>query len=671
MRRYVVRLFPLVSLLALIFAPHVVAGEATPVTVTTRSYDTNRTGANLNETTLTTANVNVDHFGKLFTRRVEGQIYAQPLYMPNLAIPGKGTHNVVFVATQRNNVYAFDADDPGAATPLWSRSLGAFAVSAEGEFGTRYGPYRDIQPYVGITSTPVIDLQTQTIYVVPFIKLGAGQYEHRLYALDLLTGASKFGSPVKISATASGLGDGSVNNVLIFNSKQQLQRAGLLLLNGVVYMAFASYGDTDPYHGWVLGYNATTLQREVVYVTTPNGSEGGIWQSGQALSADANGDIYLVTANGTFNADTGGSDRGESVLRLRRNGDTLNVETWFTPYNYSTLNTNDTDLGSTGALLIPNTNLVLSGSKQGKVYLLDRDNMGSLGNGNDNQIVQSFQVAPDGNHIHGSPVYWNSPDGPLVYVWADADYLKAYKLVGNQLQTPPFRTSTMSALPNSMPGGILSLSANGSTPSTGIVWASLVSSGDANGATRPGLLRALDAADVSHELWNSDMLPARDKLGNFPKFNPPLVANGKVYLGSFADNAGTVPDELVVYGLLDAPVITAVAGSNQSTPITTPFTTQLKVKVTKAYGQEPLSGVKLTFTAPTNGASATFTNNAPSITVTTDANGEATVPARATNTLGSYMVTATVDSNVGAGVANFLLTNVQMPFAMYLPAIAH
>ena len=537
--------------------------------VTTRSYNNQRTGATLNETILNTGNVNTAQFGKIFTRPIDGQMYATPLYVPELDIPNKGVHNVIYVATQKNKVYAFDADDPAANTPLWSVNLGPYGVSAEQEFGTRYnGVYRDILPYVGITSTPVIDLESGTIYVVAFRKLATMSYEHRLYALDMRTGAEK--SNVKVEGSVTGTSPHAVNGVITFNSRKQLQRVSLLLQGSVVYLAFAGYADTDPYHGWIFGYDAATLDRRYIFNTTPdidppnesqpdaNDGEGGIWMSGQGISTDEQGDLYMAIGNGNFNAYmAGGRNYGNGIVRIRPLTSTLEVQTWFTPHNYVYLNEVDLDLGVSGVLLMPGTNLAVAGSKEGKLYVVNRTAMGGLGNGNDNQIVQTFLgTAAINNHIHGSLVYWNSPGGPRIYQWGEKDKARTFLFNTTTGLFNPTPTS-MSAfqLPNGMPGGILSLSANNNVAGSGILWATHPE-GDANNATKPGVLRAFNAEDLGVELWNSKTNAARDSVGNFAKFNPPMVANGRVYVGNFSTSTSANTDQLVVYGLLAPSIVT-------------------------------------------------------------------------------------------------------------------
>ncbi len=514
------------------------------VSVLTQHNDNARTGANLNETTLNVSKVTVNQFGKLFSRSVDGQMYAQPLYVPNVNIPNRGVHNVVYLTTMNNSLYAFDADDPDASTPFWTVNLGPPVPNQD------TGEPLDIHPIIGITSTPVIDASTKTLYCVAKTKEN-NSYFNRLHALDITTGQEKAGSPVIISATVPGTGDGSVGNKITFNPLRQLNRPGLLLLNGVVYIAFGSHGDNDPYHGWVFGYNTATLQQVSIFNTSPTGSKTGIWQSGQGLTADANGNIYFITGNGNFDANVGGSNLASCFIKL--SSPTLQLLDWFAPYNAATLNSADADLGSAGPLLLPGTNMLIGGGKQGVLYLLDQNNLGHFRAGNNNQILQSFQATAatsfDNGHIHGSPVYWNSPAlGPLVYVWGEDDALKAFQQTGTGLFNITPVAIGPDVAPTGMPGAILSISANGNSAGTGIVWAALPYSGDANLAIVPGVLRAYNASNVTVELWNSKQNTARDDLGNFAKYTPPTIANGKVYLATFSN-------QLVVYGLNPPPVI--------------------------------------------------------------------------------------------------------------------
>jgi hypothetical protein len=544
--------------------------SADAVAVLTQHNDNQRTGANLSETILNTSNVRAGSFGKLFTRAVDGHIYAQPLVVPGVSIPSQGVHNVVYVATQHNSVYAFDADHASASAPLWHVSLGRPAP-VPADFGNRFGDYIDITVEVGITSTPVIDLATNTLYVVTFVRdtdLAIDcsppippdpptlcSYHHSLHALDITTGAEKFGGPVQIAGSVPGEGVDSVGGTVTFNSHQQIQRAALLLSNGVVYIAFAGYADTDPYHGWLFGYDAATLARVSIFNTTPNAvasqgddfpGEGGIWQSGQGPSADAAGYIYAITGNGSFSANTGGVDYGDTFLKLDPQNLTNSVPQvadWFTPWDQEAMMVNDFDLGSTGALLIPGTNLIVGGSKGGLLYVVDRTDMGHYTppNGPD-QIVQTLAPGPQSAWFN-SPIFWDRPAGRFMYIWGIKSTLRAFSFDGSHFSPQAVITGTTN-LNNAYPGGALSLSANGSDGATGIVWASHPIPGPEPSTSKPGMLRAYDAANISIELWNSEAdITGGDSLGGYAKFVAPTVANGMVYMA-------TSSHQLVVYGLV-------------------------------------------------------------------------------------------------------------------------
>lgn len=509
----------------------------------TQHNDNMRTGANLKETVLNTKNVNVQQFGKLFTRFVEGQVYAQPLYLSHLDIPGQGIHNVVFVATEHNDVYAFDADDPKQSAPLWHVNLGPPALTPNDDFGNNplYGRYHDLFPLIGITSTPVIDFATQTMYVCAFNKIGYKHYIFRLHALDYRTGQERPGSPVEITATYPGTGMESTKGVVTFDPMQQLQRAALLLDQGTVYLAFAAHADCDPYHGWIMGYDARTLKQVTVFCTTPDGGEGSIWQAGQGPAADSNGNIYVMTANGTATAMHGGTGYAQAFLKLNPTPGKLTVADWFIPYNADEMSAHDQDVGDSGVLLDPDAPLAIGGGKNGELYVVNRNKFGHWHQHDNNEIVDNFQAG--GGHIHGSPIYWNgAASGPMIYFWSEHDYLKAFKIVKNHVQSSPAMQGADLPGPN-MPGGFLSISADGNKADSGIVWATTPVDQDANLYAVHGVLRAYDASDLTHELWNSLQNPQRDDLGLFAKFCPPTVINGKVYLATFSN-------QLVVYGLL-------------------------------------------------------------------------------------------------------------------------
>jgi hypothetical protein len=518
-----------------------------------RGYNLNRTGANLAETALTPQSVSPSGFGKLYCRPVDEEIYGQILYVPGLDLGAKGRHNTIFVVTMNDSVYAFDADS-GQGGALWEQhwtdeAKGITAVPTRDLARTSCGVYKDISRQVGILSTPTIDLAGGTMYLVARTKEGT-RYFQRLHAISLADGSERPGSPVAIDFSGPGDGDGSVGGMIRFDPMRQNQRAGLLLHQGVVYIAWSSHCDEGPYHGWIAGYDAKTLARVVLYNDTPGGKFGGIWMAGQAPSVDEDGNIYVITGNGTADlTGQGGPNRGQSFIKLRRNGGTLDLVDWFTPYNYAILEEQDRDLGSSGAVLIPGSRMILGGGKEGKLYLLDRMNFGHYRAGNDGQILQTVVVTGPGRaHIHGTPVYWKSSQGEFIYVMGEEDYLKQYLLVDGRLQLykmSAVRAPNNGPKPNGyiMPGGALALSASGTSAGSGIVWASVNISMDANNAVVPGMLRAFDASDVSKELWNSEANASRDSYGLFPKFNPPTVVGGKVYQATFSK-------QFCVYGRL-------------------------------------------------------------------------------------------------------------------------
>lgn len=519
---------------------------AAQVNVLTWQYDNTRAGANLNEIILTPANVNVARFGKLFSQPVDGQVYAQPLYVADVNIAGKGSHNTVFVATEHDSVYAFDADNASDAnaSPLWHVS---FLNESE---GVTTVPASDVgcgqvDPELGVTGTPVIDVATGTLYVVAMTKEQAGgapQYVQRLHALDIRSGAEKPGSPVVVQATYPGTGEGG--STLVFAPKNYKQRPGLLLLNGVVYTAWSSHCDIGRYHGWLIGYDAQTLQQVSVYNNTPDGNQGSFWGGNAGPAVDNAGNIYLVAGNGAFDAQNGGRDLGESYIKLSAPGG-LAVKDYFAPFNFANLNSRDLDIGSAGVALLSDEagsqahpHLMVGAGKEGRIYLLDRDDLGKWRSGSDSQIVQSIPGAI--GPLFGNPAYFNR----TVYFCGSGDNLKAFAISNaSMIATPASQSAT--SFPS--PGCVPSISASGSL--NGIVWA----------LDRGGLLRAYDAPNLAHELYNSNQNPTRDSLGATVKFTAPMIANGKVYAGT--------QSALAVYGLLagsTAPLtVTNAAGGQQ------------------------------------------------------------------------------------------------------------
>jgi hypothetical protein len=505
------------------------------VNVTTYHNDNLRSGQNLHETTLTPSVVQVSTFGKLFSLPVDGQIYAEPLIIYNLQIPGKGVHTVLYVVTENDSVYAFDADSNTGnnSTPLWQVS---FINPAK---GITTVPSSDlgsiaITPQIGITGTPVIDHKNKTLYVVAATKEN-GVYFQRLHVLDVATGKERTHSPVLITASVPGTGSGSSGGTLSFDPFRSNQRPGLLLENGVVYIAWSSHGleTQDPYHGWVMGYGTKTLKQTSAFCVTANGDQGGIWQSGDGLAGDRLGNIFFMSGNGTFDANNGGADYGMSYVKLSAKGG-LNVTDYFTPYNALKMSGGDLDLGSGGPMLLPyqtgatNPYLAVGAGKEGSIFLLNRNNMGHFNPQNNSQIVEEITGAFNGHGLYSTPAYWQGN----VYFWGAGDVLRVFQMSGGLLGQTPLLTSTV-ALRG--PGATPVISSNGAAD--GIVWAldtSMASTGSA-------VLHALNA-QTGTEIYNSSQAGSRDQAGNALHFAVPTVANGKVYVGTAS--------EVDVYGLL-------------------------------------------------------------------------------------------------------------------------
>jgi hypothetical protein len=513
-------------------------GALAQVVVSTQHNDNYRTGQNTNETILTLANVNRKQFGQLFSQEVDGYIYAQPLYVSGVNIPNKGVHNVVYVATEHDSLYAFDADNKAGpnANPLWQVSFidpahGISVVTSEDVSCT------DLVPEIGITGTPAIDLSTNTMYLVTKTK-DNGKFTHKLHAVDITNGAEKFGGPVVIQAKVPGSADGS--NTVVFEPLREAQRAGLLVQNGLVYISWASHCDIGPYHGWVMAYDTQTLQQKTVWNATPNGQLGGFWQSGGGIAEDSRNFLYATSGNGTFDQDVKGKDYGDSIIKLGISPrGKLVVKDYFTPHDQKFLEITDTDLGSGGAMVIPdrpgqtNPFLLVQAGKEGTIYLMNRDRMGKFNPNDDNQILQNLPGAVGG--MWAMPAFWNNN----VYFGGVGDNLKMFSLdpvTGLLSTTPVSNTLTFFNYPGTTP----SISSNGTT--NGIVWALQTDHfGQFPGTTNgPEILHAYDATDLSHELYNS-MQNSGDTPGSAVKFAVPTVANGKVYVGAVK--------KLSVYGL--------------------------------------------------------------------------------------------------------------------------
>jgi Calx-beta domain len=516
------------------------------VNVLTYHNDNGRTGQNLNENILTPANVKQSTFGKIFTYNVDDYVYAQPLYVSGVNIPGQGIHNVVFVATENNSVYALDADSNTGANGgvLWQINFGPAAPTPTSNF-----PFTPIEPEVGITSTPVIDPSSGIMYVDAFTEAG-GNFSHAIHALNITNGTETAFSPVTVTATFPGVGAGSSGGVQTFQPGQELQRSALTLANGILYVAYAGYTDmttTDPFHGWVIGFNASNLQQLPAYVfnTTPNGTtaqfgsiagEGGIWMGGDGLAVDANNSLYFASGDGNFNAfnGAGGTEYGDSFVKLSSSGG-LSVADYFTPQNQAFYRTNDLDVGSGGVMLLPDQpgsipHMMIGAGKPGTAYLINRDQMTA---GNDHfdmsqdAVLASVQLA---GGCYNTPAYFNG----TIYYAAWEDHLVGYMVSNASIPQIPNQVGSRIM---GYPGCTPAVSANGT--SNGIVWG--VQRGPATGSGPP-VLWACNATNISTEIYNSTQAGARDQLTNGVKFIAPTIANGKVYVGGQSN--------LTVFGLL-------------------------------------------------------------------------------------------------------------------------
>ncbi len=579
--------------------------------------DNFRTGQNLAESVLTPSAVDKWHFGLLFTDAIDGAAYAQPLYVPNVAIPSLGMYNVVYVATENDSVYAFDADQPGP--PLWHTSFinPAIGITAVPATDLDCG---DLAPIIGITATPVIDPDTGTLYVVSKVKLGPGSYRQQLHALDITTGFERLNSPVTIAAKVAGLAKDSVKRMISFNPLLEHDRPALTLANGAVYLSFASHCDIQPYHGWILGYDKTTLAQTVVYNTSPNGDEAGIWESGCGPGVDTNGDLIVITGNGTFDPNPTRSNYGDSFLRLTPGGGTMSVASYFTPLNELVLDDDDLDMGSGGSLMLPdqpgpNPHLTIGVGKIGAIYLVNRDSMGGFNASTDQTVQELHGVIPG---MFGTPAYWQGtvPGVGLqnmIYTIAVGDQPKMFVLSNGLIQTPP--TSASINFTFGYPGASPVISANGTTG--GILWAINSSRWKTAG---PAILSAFDATNIKTELYDSDQL-SEDHPGPAVKFTVPTVANGSVYVGT--------QTQLAVFGLFPGgvrgaptPIATATTAAAtatrtvSATPTLSP--TPTATDTTSTDTPMPTATLTVSITAtPTATFSAAFTPTAtPTLTAT-------------------------------------------------------
>ncbi|HEV2134583.1 MAG TPA: chitobiase/beta-hexosaminidase C-terminal domain-containing protein [Terracidiphilus sp.] len=550
------------------------AQTPTPVPVPTWRYDLTHAGQNTQETALTPTNVNVTSFGKLFSVSVDSTVYAQPLYVPGLTMSDGLVHNVLFVATENDSIYAFDADsNQGAdAKPLWQISLLTSAYGAGS--GATAIPWQDtgspdVAPTVGITGTPAINPATNTMYVVANTK-ESGVYYSRLHAINIITGAEQSGSPVNITATVAGNGAGSSGGKITFDPLIENQRPALDYYNGYVYFGYSAHGDNGNWHGWLFAYNATTLQQTAVLCLTPNDIGGGIWSSGAGMPIDTSvsgGRMFVVTGNGARSSAppfSSSTDYGESVVAFDIANGQFTPTDEFTPFNYATLNSHDYDQASGGLLMLPDQqgaypHLLITAGKEGRITLLNRDNLGGYASGassNTNAVQDIPPVVQVGQGFWSTAAYWNGN----VYLWAGGELPSdggvpnvgmQFKINSGLLTTAP---SSKTSVTSAYPGPSFSISSNGTQD--GVAWAVRADQFNTNG---PAVLYAFDANDLSKILYESDTNASRDKAGPANKFSVPVVTNGKVYI---ATNG-----QVDVYGLLNgesaaaAPVITPNGGT--------------------------------------------------------------------------------------------------------------
>lgn len=503
------------------------------VQVLTYHNDVARTGLNLSETTLTPSNVNSTMFGKVGFLSVDGVVDAEPLYVPAVSLGG-AAHNVVLVETEQDSAYAFDAD---SLAQLWHVS-----ALASGEMPSDSRGCSQITPNIGITGTPVVDPSAGTHGTIFFVAMSIdsnGAYHQRLHALDLSAGAEQSGSPVTIAATYPGSGAGSSGGQLTFDPKQYAERSALLLLNGTLYLAWTSHCDINPYTGWIMGYSESSLQQVSVLNVTPNGSEGSIWMAGAGLAADSSNNIYFLDANGTFDTTLNASgfpssaDFGNSFVKISASNNSLAVADYFAMHNTTTESNADQDLGSGGAMVLPDLtdnsgaihHLAVGAGKDQNIYIVNRDSMGKFNPSNDTAIYQEITSGGLGGGVFSMPAFFNN----TVYYAAVGDNLQAFAIQSARLVSP---SGSKSSATFPYPGSTPSISANGAA--SGIVWAVANSGG--------GVLHAYDATNLSNELYNSNQAGTRDQFAD-NKFITPMIANGRVFVGT--------PTGVIVFGLLD------------------------------------------------------------------------------------------------------------------------
>jgi outer membrane protein assembly factor BamB len=558
--------------------------------VLTRGYDNRRTGANMAETTLDVGNVNPNQFGKVFELPVDDQVYAQVLYASSVSTP-VGVRNVLYVATVNNSVYAFDAD---IGTLIWQKNFNQTGrPPRNSDTGACGGNYQDFTGNIGIVGTPAIDATPRgpsALIRMYFVtrNVEGGAVVQRIRGIDIRNGNQLVSQIVGTQVTVQ---QGSTFRTTTFDPQIQNQRAALTVAGDYIYVAWSAYCDYGPYHGWMMAYD-TNLVLRGTFLSTPTGDQAGIWMGGAGPAVDSSGRLYATTGNGTV---TGGTNFGESVVKLYpasaiqgfRPVITPSEQGFFVPQNFQALNDRDNDFGAAGPSLVPGTNLLVNGGKDGRVYTLDVNNLGGVQTSEKGFQAVNLGVRPGTvHHIHGSMVVWPGPSSTNLYVWGENDFLRAFRLSGASFEP----LATGAALPPfGMPGGAMTLSSRSQLgrgiPGTGVLWAVTPLVGNANHATVPGLLRAYNAETLT-PLWDSNA-PV-DRLMTLAKFNPPVVARGRVYVPTF----GTDPADggrVMVYGIKTPP-----------TPISGGTVTTLQKRHSVATSNDPAVGtcIDVPFSAP-------------------------------------------------------------------------
>jgi hypothetical protein len=517
------------SLLSALVSSSILAAQ---VDVLMNRYDSYSHGANTRERILNTANVNGKNFGKLYRYYVDGAVYAQPLYVHNVAMGRGEPLNVLIVATMNDKVYAFDAGHSGP--PLWLRDFTdeRSSVTPVPVSDITNSNDLNIVGNAGVEGTPVINLATQSMYLVARTKEN-GRYVQRLHKLDLRDGTDQVPA-AEIEARVNGSAKDARDGFVYFDPKAGNQRAALALVNGKVIIAWASHEDIRPYHGWIMAYDGGSLKQTGALCITANSEDGGIWQSGRGPAVDASGALYFEVGNGGWD---GKSDFGNSVIKVRADESHIWVEDFYTPHDYARQNETDADLGSSGPLLFPEKGVLICGNKQGELLLLNPAHLGGMTD-RDSGLAQVVGLRT--GRVLAGPALWEGPMGPSLFVWNEAGVLEMLRFKGESLDATVAAKGTVAS--HGSPGGAVTVSSDGARASSGVVWATVGTSKSADHGNADGTLYAFNAETLA-ELWNSEVNAPRDRMGTLVKFVPPVVVDGKVYVASY-DNA------VNVYGLM-------------------------------------------------------------------------------------------------------------------------